>query len=242
MGYFQSKFAAEKLLEEARRRGFSISIYRPGYIAGDSASGLEAEEQGQIFFSFLRGCIELGKVPQLDKVLDVVPVDYVARAITALSFTPGAQGRSFNLINPSPMKQRDLYQALRERGYPLREVPYPLWREEILALPRTQPENPLSRFAVYYQGLDEQRMRHLERQTANEDEEYRVTRTTIPTFLEALFILPRNIGYHIEHHWYPSVPFYRLPDLHLQLMRQPGFSSKANIKLSVRKALRDCTS
>jgi fatty acid desaturase len=36
------------------------------------------------------------------------------------------------------------------------------------------------------------------------------TRTVIPNLLEALFIAPKNIAYHIEHHQYPSVPFYRL--------------------------------
>ena len=35
------------------------------------------------------------------------------------------------------------------------------------------------------------------------------TRTTIPTLWESLLILPHSIGYHFEHHWYPSVPFYQ---------------------------------
>ncbi|MEO8422051.1 MAG: fatty acid desaturase family protein, partial [Hyphomicrobium sp.] len=48
----------------------------------------------------------------------------------------------------------------------------------------------------------------------SEESEYSVTRTTIPTWLESIFILPRNVGFHLEHHWYPSVPFYRLPELH----------------------------
>ena len=70
---------------------------------------------------------------------------------------------------------------------------------------------------------------------------YQVTRTTIPTRLEALFILPRNIGYHIEHHWYPSVPFYRLPELHARLVQLPGYRRDANVKRSVLHALADCT-
>ena len=46
----------------------------------------------------------------------------------------------------------------------------------------------------------------------SDEAEYAITRTTIPTLIESLFILPRNVGYHLEHHWYPSVPFYRLPE------------------------------
>ena len=51
----------------------------------------------------------------------------------------------------------------------------------------------------------------------------------IPTFLEALFILPRNIGYHIEHHWYPSVPFYNLPAFHARLMEDGSYRANANV-------------
>jgi fatty acid desaturase len=57
----------------------------------------------------------------------------------------------------------------------------------------------------------------------SDEAEYAITRTTIPTWLESIFILPCNVGYHIEHHWYPSVPFYRLPDLYQLLMAREGF-------------------
>ena len=70
---------------------------------------------------------------------------------------------------------------------------------------------------------------------------YQVTRTTIPTRLESLFILPRNIGYHIEHHRYPSVPFYRLPELHERLWRMPDYRLDANVKRSVFHSLVECT-
>jgi fatty acid desaturase len=67
---------------------------------------------------------------------------------------------------------------------------------------------------------------------------YALTRTTLPSALEALFILPRQIGYHIEHHWYPSVPFYKLKDLHEQLMEKSNFSTQAAVSSSLRASLR----
>jgi fatty acid desaturase len=75
----------------------------------------------------------------------------------------------------------------------------------------------------------------------SEDEDYRVTRTTIPTFLETLFVLPKNVGYHLEHHWYPSVPFYNLPKFHERLMREARYRAHAEVHRSVRSALRACT-
>jgi len=37
-------------------------------------------------------------------------------------------------------------------------------------------------------------------------------RFKIPWWYQFLF-LPNNIGYHYEHHLYPSIPFYHLPGL-----------------------------
>ncbi|NEX23171.1 fatty acid desaturase family protein [Thiorhodococcus mannitoliphagus] len=68
---------------------------------------------------------------------------------------------------------------------------------------------------------------------------YQETRTTIPKVWEALFILPRNIGYHLEHHWYPSVPFYNLPALHKALMDTEEFPRSANISYSILRSLQE---
>jgi fatty acid desaturase len=74
----------------------------------------------------------------------------------------------------------------------------------------------------------------------SDEDEYSVTRTTIPTWLESIFVLPRNVGYHLEHHWYPSVPFYRLPELHRQLMAREGFQTHAVVRRSVFTSLGEC--
>ncbi len=67
---------------------------------------------------------------------------------------------------------------------------------------------------------------------------YGRTRTTLARTWERWLLVPRNIHYHIEHHWYPSVPFYNLPALHAALMDQPGFRANAVITPSVVASLR----
>jgi fatty acid desaturase len=74
----------------------------------------------------------------------------------------------------------------------------------------------------------------------SDEAEYSITRTTVPTLLESLFILPRNVGYHLEHHWYPSVPFYNLPELHAELMVRQGFRTHAVVRRSVMTSLGEC--
>lgn len=55
------------------------------------------------------------------------------------------------------------------------------------------------------------------------------TRTVKASFIERFFIAPHNVGYHLEHHLYPGVPFYNLPKLHNLLMAQTDYSAKAHI-------------
>lgn len=69
---------------------------------------------------------------------------------------------------------------------------------------------------------------------------YALTRTTVPSWFDRTFIVPRNISYHYEHHIYPSVPFYRLPALHAAMMRLPGFRAHAHVTRGVFRALREC--
>ncbi len=66
------------------------------------------------------------------------------------------------------------------------------------------------------------------------------TRSTMPGWLGRLLVLPHHIGYHLEHHWYPSVPWYNLPRLHRALQRDPAFREHANGQRSVLASLRQC--
>ena len=69
---------------------------------------------------------------------------------------------------------------------------------------------------------------------------YHLTRTTIPRGWEKLLIIPRNIGYHHEHHWFPSVPFYNLPRLHEVLVTGTRFGQCGAISYGVVDALCEC--
>ena len=58
---------------------------------------------------------------------------------------------------------------------------------------------------------------------------YPAIRTTRAAWLERVFLAPKNVNYHIEHHFFPSVPFYRLPKLHAILMSKPGYREGAHV-------------
>lgn len=65
-------------------------------------------------------------------------------------------------------------------------------------------------------------------------------RTTHAGILARLFVAPKNVNYHIEHHFFPSVPFYRLPQLHALLMSNDEFARSAHITRSYSKMLAEC--
>jgi len=55
------------------------------------------------------------------------------------------------------------------------------------------------------------------------------SRTVKTNALERFFIAPHNVGYHIEHHLYPGVPYYNLPKLHTLLLETPVYQKHAHL-------------
>jgi fatty acid desaturase len=54
-----------------------------------------------------------------------------------------------------------------------------------------------------------------------------ISRTVINP-METFFFSPNNVNYHIEHHAYPSVPYFNLPIVH-KLLKERGDLPKANV-------------
>ncbi|HEY3079150.1 MAG TPA: MupA/Atu3671 family FMN-dependent luciferase-like monooxygenase [Chloroflexota bacterium] len=131
IGYAQSKWVAERLAVAASRRGLPVSVYRPAWISGDSRTGICNTED---FLSRLvKSCVRLGRTPRLDYGWNVVPVDYVSRAIVHLSLGPGALGGTFHLANPSPLTWTRLVELIGEAGHRVRPIAYDRWRSRLLA-------------------------------------------------------------------------------------------------------------
>jgi len=55
------------------------------------------------------------------------------------------------------------------------------------------------------------------------------TRTVAPLFWERWFFCPHNLNYHLDHHLYPGVPCFRLPQLHAALMAKPAYAKGAHL-------------
>jgi thioester reductase-like protein len=140
-GYAQSKWVAERLVRLAGERGVPVVVYRPGNIAGHSTTG--AWNAADFARGFIKGCIQLGCVPDLDITWDLTPVDYVSAALVRLSLRPEAVGERFHLVNPNPRPLGEIVELLAELGYPMRRVSYPAWRDALEEARRRDQDNVL---------------------------------------------------------------------------------------------------
>ncbi|KIG16115.1 Fatty acid desaturase family protein [Enhygromyxa salina] len=67
--------------------------------------------------------------------------------------------------------------------------------------------------------------------------DYGLTRTTLPTVFDRLFVLSQGINYHFEHHLYPSVPTYNLAALHEALCEDPEHRANLHVTRGYHRVL-----
>jgi thioester reductase-like protein len=136
-GYAQSKWVSEKLLAEAARRGFGVTIFRPGFISGRSDTGVWPAENDHLL-RVLKGCVQMGYAPDSDLALDMAPVDFVSAAVVRMALSDSIPGSVFNLTNPHAVPWATLLGWLQDCGYTTQMVPNAVWREQHLSHIDTQ--------------------------------------------------------------------------------------------------------
>lgn len=148
-GYAQSKWVAEHLVREARKRGLPVAIYRPGAIGGDHRTG--QWNTGDYISRLLKGCIQLGSIPDPEPFAvllnHLAPVDYVAAAIVHIAHQETAYSTSaHHIINPHPIDPHLLIQSIRDRGYPLVVQAFEPWLAHLKQTERLGQANALHPF------------------------------------------------------------------------------------------------
>jgi amino acid adenylation domain-containing protein/thioester reductase-like protein len=152
-GYAQSKWVAEKLVDMACSLGLPATVYRPAIISGHSETGVFNETA--YFESMIKGCIQLGAAPEFDTRVDVVPVDYVSRAIVRLSLREDFARRTFHLANARPISMAGLIDWIRSFGYALRPLSFDAWRTELIAHSAFE-NNAMHPFSIFLADLKEE--------------------------------------------------------------------------------------
>ncbi|MBD1909176.1 amino acid adenylation domain-containing protein [Leptolyngbya sp. FACHB-16] len=156
-GYTQTKWVSENLIRAAQARGIPAAIYRPAWIEGHTQTGVC--NHSDFLRSMIKGCLQLGIAPDWNMPVDIVPVDFVSQTIVHLSKQAcTVVGNAFNLSNPSTISWQHLMNWLRERGYPLRLLPYAEWIVEAIARIRSTPDNALYPYLTFLSEQADQGM------------------------------------------------------------------------------------
>jgi thioester reductase-like protein len=140
LGYAQTKWAAERLVASAHARGLATMTYRAALIGGHSAGG--AGNDQDLIARLIGGCVALGHAPDLDWLLDVCPVDYVARALARIAREPQGGQRIVHLRNPWPAHWNETVLWLDLNGHPVTLEPFAAWIERVRRETR-EPAHPL---------------------------------------------------------------------------------------------------
>ncbi|MDP3890421.1 SDR family oxidoreductase [Nocardioides sp.] len=113
--YHRTKFESERIVREEATVPWRV--YRPSVVVGDSQTGAMDKVDGPYYFFPLMKALRDTLPSWLPLVgvdlgdTNVVPVDYVAKAMDHLAHLPDHDGEAFHLVNPEPQPVVDLVNA-----------------------------------------------------------------------------------------------------------------------------------
>lgn len=145
-GYAKSKYVAERLLLQARSRGIPVTIFRPSNIINfdQPASSINAE----FIPRMLKGCLQLSAFPDIEALVNLIPVDYSSKTIVYLSQQQLSLNNSFNLVNPYPIKWDTLLQWITNHHPQIQILSYQKWYAQLEHTIRSKVDNELAPFLV----------------------------------------------------------------------------------------------
>ena len=109
--YYRTKYEAERIVRDSSVRW---RIYRPGLVVGSSETG-EADRIDGPYYAFKLIQRLRNAIPQWVPLIgieggevNIVPVDFVARALDAIGHREGLDGGTFHLTDPAPQRLGDV--------------------------------------------------------------------------------------------------------------------------------------
>ncbi len=110
--YHRTKFESEKIVREECTVPWRV--YRPAVVVGHSETGAMDKIDGPYYFFPLFKKMR-DNIPNWMPIVgvdlgdtNVVPVDYVAKAMDHIAHKPGLDGQAFHLVNPEPLNTVEL--------------------------------------------------------------------------------------------------------------------------------------
>ena len=113
--YEETKYLAEMEVN-ALKQHLPVTIHRPSVVCGDSLTGETAKYDGIYYLiHYLRklpSLLSLANIGNAQVTLNLVPVDFVVEAMTALVKDERAVGKTLQLADPHPLTTHELFGAI----------------------------------------------------------------------------------------------------------------------------------
>jgi hypothetical protein len=131
-GYAQSKWVSEQLVRAAIQAGIPATIYRIGRIPFNSATGAIAEVDTMV--KWVQASIQTATAPNVELMVDILPVDHTARMMTTLSLNSNSAGQTYHIVHPKPIPYKDAVKLIASRGYWVAFAEFEEWKKLIRAI------------------------------------------------------------------------------------------------------------
>jgi len=113
--YEETKYLAETEVDELKSQ-LPITVHRPSVVCGDSRTGETAKYDGIYYLiNYLLkwpSLLSNFNIGNDDVSLNLVPVDFVVEAMSALATDANAIGKTLQLADPTPLTTRELFNTI----------------------------------------------------------------------------------------------------------------------------------
>ncbi|KAI9030907.1 hypothetical protein CLU79DRAFT_694734 [Phycomyces nitens] len=153
MGYAQSKYIVEHLFNYlTKEKKLPCIIERLGQVCGDSVNGVwNTNEQYPLMF--VGGGNIMKIMPNLDTIIDWIPIDHAASSIVDImlktSDNPVSVEESvYHIVNPHRVSWKDILEAMKESGMTFETVSAKQWVDELAK----DDKNPAFKLMSFYEN------------------------------------------------------------------------------------------
>lgn len=140
LGYLQTKWVDEKILELAKEKGIPVNIYRIGRVAGDSRTGICPEKD------FVWLLIKLGlyvhSFPDISMPIEFMPADYMSDIIMKC-VNQQLGNQTYHIFNLKPVRLNRLCKVIQSLGFKLENESYKEWIDKIMKTAESDTSNDI---------------------------------------------------------------------------------------------------
>jgi len=119
--YFSTKHDSEGIVRKECRVPWRV--YRPGLVVGDSTTGEMDKIDGPYYFFKLIQRLRQALPPWVPVIgieggrINIVPVDFVVKAMDHIAHAKGQDGKCFHLVDPQPLRVGEVLNAIAKAAH-----------------------------------------------------------------------------------------------------------------------------